>query len=118
VIRGLFINIVKPAKIPEGMKLPVLFVRSQTLISITESNITSSGSTAVCISQLHQYDLLSSVTRIIFCLGAFSAGDTSTYPGNSIVARSIALDEPVIYVSANYRLNGMISSSMVMARLH
>ena len=28
------------------------------------------------------------------------------YPGNSVVERSIALGEPVIYVSANYRLNG------------
>jgi hypothetical protein len=84
------------------------------LISIAESNITSSGFTAVCISQPHQHDLLSSITRIIFCLGAFLVGDTSTYLGSSVVARSIALDEPVIYVSANYRLNGTIFSCTVM----
>ena len=54
--RGLFINIVKPAKIPEGMKLPVLFVWSKKNFdpSITEYNITSSGSMGVCISQHHQ----------------------------------------------------------------
>ena len=47
---------------------------------------------------------------MLFYLGAFLIGDTSTYPGNTVVARSIALDEPVIYISANYRLNGTISS--------
>lgn len=39
-------------------------------------------------------------------LGGFEVGDTSANPGDSVVARSIALGEPVIYVSANYRLNG------------
>jgi len=29
------------------------------------------------------------------------------YPGNAIVDRSLALGEPLIYVSANYRVNGM-----------
>ena len=31
------------------------------------------------------------------------------YPGDTVVARSITLGEPVIFVSANYRLNGTIS---------
>ncbi|KDR77272.1 hypothetical protein GALMADRAFT_120430 [Galerina marginata CBS 339.88] len=39
--------------------------------------------------------------------GGFVDGDTSANPGNSVVARSIALNEPVIYVSANYRLNAL-----------
>lgn len=39
--------------------------------------------------------------------GGFEVGDTSANPGDSVVARSIALGEPIIYVSANYRLNGM-----------
>ena len=34
-------------------------------------------------------------------------GDTSLYIGDNIVNRSMALNEPAIYVSANYRLNGM-----------
>ncbi|KAF5315369.1 hypothetical protein D9619_007114 [Psilocybe cf. subviscida] len=38
-------------------------------------------------------------------LGGFEIGDTSANPGDSVVARSIALGEPIIYVSANYRLN-------------
>lgn len=38
--------------------------------------------------------------------GGFEFGDTSTFNGSTVVARSIALDEPVIYVSANYRVSG------------
>ncbi|KIJ51271.1 hypothetical protein M422DRAFT_74212 [Sphaerobolus stellatus SS14] len=37
--------------------------------------------------------------------GGFEDGDTSENDGSTVVARSIALGEPVIYVSANYRLN-------------
>lgn len=39
--------------------------------------------------------------------GGFEDGDTSSNPGNTVVARSIALHEPVIYVSANYRVNAL-----------
>jgi hypothetical protein len=38
--------------------------------------------------------------------GGFQTGDTSMYPGDTVVKRSIALKEPVIFVSANYRVNG------------
>ncbi|KAF5315368.1 hypothetical protein D9619_007115 [Psilocybe cf. subviscida] len=62
----LFINVVAPASIPRGGKLPVI---------------------------MWIYG------------GGFEVGDTSANPGDSVVARSIALGEPVIYVSANYRLN-------------
>ena len=39
--------------------------------------------------------------------GAFSIGGNSkkTYHGESFVERSISLDEPIVYVSINYRLN-------------
>ncbi|PPQ78599.1 hypothetical protein CVT26_005317 [Gymnopilus dilepis] len=37
--------------------------------------------------------------------GGFETGDTSITPGNPLVSRSIAIGEPVVYVSANYRLN-------------
>ncbi|PAV18601.1 sterol esterase from carbohydrate esterase family CE10 [Pyrrhoderma noxium] len=37
--------------------------------------------------------------------GGFTTGSASSHPGNPIVERSIALGEPVIHVSANYRLN-------------
>ncbi|KAI6026036.1 Alpha/Beta hydrolase protein [Pisolithus marmoratus] len=37
--------------------------------------------------------------------GAFMAGDASAYNGTSIVARSMSLKTPIIYVSFNYRLN-------------
>ena len=36
------------------------------------------------------------------------------YPGDTVVARSITLGEPVVFVSANYRLNGIISYFMMM----
>jgi hypothetical protein len=40
-------------------------------------------------------------------------------PGDSVVARSIALGEPVVYVSANYRVSGAISLCMIMMnRIH
>jgi hypothetical protein len=39
-------------------------------------------------------------------------------PGDSVVARSIALGEPVVYVSANYRVSGKIFSMMIITRLH
>ncbi|KAF9530016.1 sterol esterase [Crepidotus variabilis] len=37
--------------------------------------------------------------------GGFEIGDTSSSNASDLIRRSIALDEPVIYVSANYRLN-------------
>ena len=38
-------------------------------------------------------------------------------PGDSVVARSITLGEPVVYVSANYRVSGTISPCMMMVYL-
>lgn len=37
--------------------------------------------------------------------GAFMAGDASGYNGTSVVARSVGLKTPIVYVSLNYRLN-------------
>jgi len=37
--------------------------------------------------------------------GAFSIGDGSAYNGSTFVQRSVELDEPVIYVNFNYRVN-------------
>ncbi|TDL14964.1 carotenoid ester lipase precursor [Rickenella mellea] len=44
---------------------------------------------------------------VVFWLygGGFEDGDSATNPGDTIVNRSISLGNPVIYVSANYRLN-------------
>ncbi|OSX62581.1 hypothetical protein POSPLADRAFT_1065829 [Postia placenta MAD-698-R-SB12] len=39
--------------------------------------------------------------------GAFETGDSSSFPGAPIVERSIVLGEPVIFVSANYRLHAL-----------
>lgn len=38
--------------------------------------------------------------------GAFETGNSAGNPGNEIVERSLVLDEPIIFVSINYRLNG------------
>lgn len=43
--------------------------------------------------------------------GGWEVGDTSNNNGTTLVSRSIALGEPVIYVSANYRLNGKLYDS-------
>lgn len=51
-------------------------------------------------------------------LGGFQNGDTSLYPGNNIVSRSIALGEPVVYVSANYRLSGTPVSLFILLYHH
>lgn len=86
------------------------------LISATETNVEVlfSGYMAVCTdSHLINY-LASSLTSVY--VGGFQDGDTSIYPGDSVVARSIALGEPVIYVSANYRLSGTISPCMMMMK--
>lgn len=42
--------------------------------------------------------------------GAFETGDASSYNGNNLVTRSQALNEPVIFVAINYRLNGRLYS--------
>ncbi|GJJ10003.1 hypothetical protein Clacol_004229 [Clathrus columnatus] len=49
--------------------------------------------------------------------GGFEEGDTSEYDGTYLVTRSVQLNEPMIYVSANYRLNafGFLASSEVQA---
>ena len=41
------------------------------------------------------------------CQGGFTGGDASGYNGTGIVGRSVELNTPIIYVSFNYRLNGM-----------
>ncbi|TCD66642.1 hypothetical protein EIP91_001110 [Steccherinum ochraceum] len=47
--------------------------------------------------------------------GGFQFGATNAYNGNAIVQRSIAIGEPVVYVSMNYRLSafGFLSSKEV-----
>ncbi|KDR82068.1 hypothetical protein GALMADRAFT_135442 [Galerina marginata CBS 339.88] len=64
----LFINVIKPANLPAGQKVPVLFW---------------------------------------IYGGGFQFGDTSQNPGDPVVARSIALNEPIIWVSANYRISAL-----------
>ncbi|PPQ76538.1 hypothetical protein CVT26_013237 [Gymnopilus dilepis] len=78
----LFINVVKPANIPSGKKLPILFVSSSPMAHKIppDSEAEESG---------------------------FEVGSSTGNPGNTVVQRSIALGEPVIFVSPNYRVNAM-----------
>ncbi|KAI0731479.1 sterol esterase [Fomitopsis betulina] len=48
--------------------------------------------------------------------GAFETGNSASNPGNEIVERSLVLDEPIIFVSINYRLNafGFLASEEVL----
>jgi len=101
---GLFINVVRPAHVSSYKLLPIVFVSAQISIWLTELRQPPS----VYIWRLPLYVLLLpwTVSDHGFA-GGFDVGDTSLFIGDSIVNRSIALNEPVIYVSANYRLNGM-----------
>uniref|UniRef100_A0A8H8CFU5 Carboxylic ester hydrolase n=1 Tax=Psilocybe cubensis TaxID=181762 RepID=A0A8H8CFU5_PSICU len=63
---GLTINVVAPATLTPGQKVPVVF---------------------------WMYG------------GGFQFGDASVNPGDTLVARSIEVGEPIIFVSANYRIN-------------
>ncbi|KAH9840988.1 sterol esterase [Rhodofomes roseus] len=51
----------------------------------------------------------------VLFVGGFETGDTSLHDGRPLVERSLALNEPVIFVSANYRLNafGFLASTEV-----
>jgi len=53
---------------------------------------------------------------VFFYGGAFMTGDASSYNATNLVARSVALGEPVIYVSLNYRVNafGFLGGQEVM----
>ena len=44
--------------------------------------------------------------------GAFETGNSASNPGNAIVERSLVLNEPIIFVSINYRLNGRYSDGI------
>ncbi len=101
---GLFINVVRPINVSTHKLLPVVFVSVQMSKRLTELR----QSPSVYIWRLSLYLLLSvRIDSDPGFSGAFLVGDTSQYIGDNIVNRSIALHEPVIYVSANYRLNGM-----------
>ncbi|PCH36153.1 sterol esterase [Wolfiporia cocos MD-104 SS10] len=62
-----------------------------------------------------------SISRRLYCsIGAYEMGDAALYPGTAMVKRSIALGEPVIFVSHNYRLNafGFLASQEVIDAGH
>jgi len=101
---GLFINVVRPVNVSSDKLLPVVFVSVQ--ISERSTELRQSPSVYIWRLLLYLLLLLWAVSYPGFA-GGFEIGDTSRRKGNNIVKRSIALDEPVIYVSANYRLNGM-----------
>ena len=101
---GLFINVVRPVHVSSHRLLPVIFVSLQVSKRLTELR----QSPSAFIWRLPLYLLLSvRINSDLGFTGGFQMGDTSQYIGDNLVNRSITLHEPVIYVSANYRLNGM-----------
>jgi len=99
---GLFINVVRP-NVSIDKLLPVVFVSVQ--ISKRSTELTRAPSVYTWRSPLYLLSL-QTVSDPGFA-GGFEIGDTSQRIGDDIVKRSVDLDEPVIYVAANYRLNGM-----------
>ena len=84
------------------------------MFSATETNVEIffSGYMAACNSHLWTSTYCKLLPHA--CVGGFQTGDSSMNPGDSVVARSIVLGEPVVYVSANYRVSGTISPCLMM----
>lgn len=64
----------------------------------------SSTSTEVRFEIAHESKSCLIVSSLVS--GAFEVGDASQFPSTTLVQRSIDLNKPVIYVSANYRVTG------------
>ncbi|KAF8550232.1 alpha/beta-hydrolase [Imleria badia] len=80
----LYLNVVRPAGVSEGVNLPVI-------VWIYGGNIPKQTVDPKFIQ--------------IQTIGAFEYGDASAYDGTQIVSRSLGLKSHVIYVSFNYRVN-------------
>ncbi|KAI0265663.1 alpha beta-hydrolase [Gloeopeniophorella convolvens] len=94
----LTINVIKPSSSPSDAALPVLVVRLP----------------APAIRSLLQNRFSSQRMQWIYG-GGFEEGNTASHDGRIIVERSLAIGEPIIYVSMNYRVSalGFISSKEV-----
>ncbi|KAH9057408.1 Alpha/Beta hydrolase protein [Lactarius vividus] len=82
----LTVNVINPAGATPGSKYPVLVVGDFLFSSLY-------GIQAIYLQWIYG--------------GGFEIGGPSTYDGRKVVARSIDLEQPVIYVSIGYRLSAL-----------
>lgn len=85
----LTVNVQRPAGISSTAKLPVMVSAALPFAS----------------SAMLLADALSPSCQVWVFGGAFLLGSTTMYDGASLVSRSVALGQPIIFVSVNYRLN-------------
>ncbi|KAK0460036.1 carotenoid ester lipase precursor [Desarmillaria tabescens] len=90
----LTINVLKPANATSNSKLPVIALRQHLVSGFLEARL-------IATTHAARTFLMVSLSQ-----GGFELGGTAMYDGTSIVTRSITLDQPVIYVSMNYRVSG------------
>ncbi|KAF2168534.1 hypothetical protein M409DRAFT_21284 [Zasmidium cellare ATCC 36951] len=84
-------------------------VLSTVLYSPLVQEITNAGEDCLTLNvQRPSNTNPSSKLPVLFWIfgGGFEVGSTSTYDGGSIIRKSLSVDEPVIYVSTNYRVGG------------
>nr|GAT46970.1 predicted protein [Mycena chlorophos] len=108
----------------QAIKLPTLFGLPQEVIDYIANTATEvlwpSGEDCLTLNVIRPNTATASsrlpVVAWIFG-GGFEIGSPATYDGTSIVERSIAMGQPVIYVSMNYRLSvfGFLASKEVRA---
>lgn len=99
IFQGLTVNVYAPSSAKQGDNLPVVAVRLENPcnIRLLISSDFTSGSTAVDLSCDSLVLLGRHFPDTLF------RGGSSTYPGSTVVSRSIALGQPLIFVSMNYR---------------
>ncbi len=119
------VNVIAPANTTAESKLPVALVsedvhwlRCGTLISCSCSGFTEVRALATVsrdrvLIRPDSPPLRRVCSRLEFCVSLLGAtrptvaDAASREPGENVVARSIQLGHPVIFVAPNYRLNGM-----------
>ncbi|KAJ6508826.1 sterol esterase [Mycena sanguinolenta] len=89
----------QPSPLPDVLPFP-LDVSLSVLTNISENCLFINVIRPKVISGGQKLPIL-----LWFYGGGFETGDSSQNPGDSLVMRSIALNQPVIHVSVNYRLN-------------
>lgn len=97
---GLTINVVKPSTATSESKLPVVFVRGFLLAKCYNVYLDRFSGFLAVVSKLVVPLRLSCFVRFVSMPSEIYL---RSYDGGNIVARSIDLGQPVIFVSVNYR---------------
>jgi acetylcholinesterase len=103
--KGLYVNVLRPTNTPVTAKLPVVVV--STLFVFVPDNLILTLCISVDIRRWVGTPTTYSLIVFSACMtGGFVTGDASSTDGTPIIQRSVAIGEPIIYVSLNYRLGG------------